>query len=310
MPHILFAAQPQSWDKYSRAIKRALDDAGIQDVKMSMDVAPDLVDYIIYSPNSGLTDFSTFPNLRAVLSLWAGVERIVGNPTLIVPLARMVDDGLREGMAEWVTGHVLRHHLGMDAHIINPSQVWDPTPPPLARDRTVAILGLGALGQACASALLGLNFKVTGWSRRKKNVPGLQCFSGPEGLREVLSTAEICVLLLPATPQTQNTLNAETLALLPKGACIINPGRGTLIDDNALLAALDRGHIGHATLDVFRTEPLPPAHAYWHHRKVTVTPHIASETRANTAADVIAANIIRAESGQPLLHLVDPTAGY
>ena len=115
---------------------------------------------------------------------------------------------------------------------------------------------------------------------------------------------------MPATPETENTLNAETLALLSPGAAILNPGRGQLIDDQALLEALNQGQIGHATLDVFRTEPLPPEHRYWSHPKVTVTPHIASETRANTASEVIAQNIKRGETGLPFLHLVDRRAGY
>ena len=108
-----------------------------------------------------------------MLSLWAGVERIVGNATLTQPLCRMVDTGLTEGMVEWVVGHTLRHHLGMDRHIVNPAHVWDPTCPPLARERPVAMLGMGALGTACARALTALNFPVTGWSRTAKDIPGI-----------------------------------------------------------------------------------------------------------------------------------------
>ena len=126
----------------------------------------------------------------------------------------------------------------------------------------------------------------------------------------MLSRAEILVLLLPLTAATENILSTETLALLPKGATLINPGRGALIDDAALLAALDSGQIGQATLDVFRTEPLPADHPYWHHPKVTVTPHIASATRPESAAEAIAENIRRSEAGETLLHLVDRSAGY
>jgi hypothetical protein len=152
--------------------------------------------------------------------------------------------------------------------------------PPLARDRTVAVLGLGVLGAACAQALASLNFRVLGWSRSPKSIDGVETAHGADGLDATLRQAAIVVLLLPDTPATENTLNARTLALLPKGAVIVNPGRGPLIDDDALLAALDSGQVGHATLDVFRTEPLPAEHPYWAHPKVTVTPHIASETRA------------------------------
>jgi glyoxylate/hydroxypyruvate reductase A len=218
----------------------------------------------------------------------------------------MVDPGLTEGMVEWVVGHTLRHHLGMDRHIVNPGQIWDQTCPPLARERPVTILGMGALGAACAAALRALNFPVTGWSRTPK--PGN--LHGEDGLKQALSTAQVLITLLPKTPETENLLNAARLALLPKGAVILNPGRGPLIDDDALLAALDAGHIGHATLDVFRVEPLPQDHPFWTHPRVTVTPHIAADTRALTASKVIAENIRRGEAGEPFLHLVDRARGY
>lgn len=310
MPTILFAAASERWETYAPHLRAALKAEGLGNASLATDCDPDLVDYIIYAPNSREQDFSVFPRLKAVLSLWAGVEGIVGNDTLKVPLARMVDDGLSEGMVEWVTGHVLRHHLGIDAHIHGQDGIWRPVAPPLARDRRVAILGLGALGSACATALAALNFNTSGWSRRPKSLPGVTTHHGPDGLRACLSTAEIVVLLLPDTPATENTLNARTLALLPHGAVILNPGRGPLIDDAALLAALDAGQIGHATLDTFRVEPLPETHPFWAHPKVTVTPHIASETRPRTASHSIARNIARAEFGLPLLHLVDRGAGY
>ncbi|MCG6901564.1 MAG: NAD(P)-binding domain-containing protein, partial [Rhodobacter sp.] len=188
--------------------------------------------------------------------------------------------------------------------------LWRPKAPPLARNRTVGILGLGELGSACARALTALNFNVIGYSRTPKAIPGVMCQSGPEGLQATLAVAEILVLLLPLTESTTNLLNAETLARMPRGAVIINPGRGPLIDDDALLGALDDGQIGHATLDVFHHEPLPQDHPFWAHPDVTVTPHIASETRTETATQVVVENIRRSEAGQPLLHLVDRTAGY
>jgi glyoxylate/hydroxypyruvate reductase A len=222
----------------------------------------------------------------------------------------MVSDGLSEGMVEWCMGHVLRHHLGMDRDICRTDAVWAPNVPPLARHRKVAVLGLGALGQAVASALVALNFPVRGWSRSAKKIAGVSCFHGDEGLSEALRGAESVVLLLPMTADTENVLNADRLSLLSQGGFVINPGRGPLIDDDALLAALDAGKIAHATLDVFRVEPLPQDHPFWAHPNVTVTPHIASDTRADSAAEVIAENIRRGEAGEPLLHLVDRSAGY
>ncbi|MBS4011420.1 MAG: glyoxylate/hydroxypyruvate reductase A [Roseovarius sp.] len=308
-PNILFAARPEQWDIYENPLISALSEAGVT-ANLALDLPPEEVDYMIYAPNSAVQDFTPYTRLKAVLNLWAGVENIVGNQTLKVPLARMVDHGLTQGMVEWVTGHVLRHHLGMDAHILGQDGVWRKTIPPLAEDRPVTVLGLGVLGQACAKALRGLGFPVTGWSRSPREVSDITCLSGDDGLIKALQSAEILVLLLPLTAETENLLNAERLALLPEGAMIVNPGRGPLIDDDALLAALDAGHVGHATLDVFRVEPLPPAHPYWAHPRVTVTPHIASETRAITAARVIIDNVRRGEAGEPFLHLVDRSKGY
>lgn len=307
--NVLYAGNPARWPEYEPLLRCALSEVGVT-AMVARDMAPETVDYILYAPNEPISDFAPFTRLKAVLSLWAGVETIVGNPTLRVPLTRMVDDGLRLGMVEWVTGHVLRYHLGMDAHILGQDGIWRKGAPPLAADRPVTILGLGALGTACAGMLARIGFPVTGWSRSPKDVPGIRCLSGEDGLQAALGDAQILVLLLPLTDETENVLNADRLAMLPRGARLLNPGRGPLIDDAALLAALDSGRIGHATLDVFRQEPLPPAHPYWAHPNVTVTPHIASDTRPSTASRQVAENIRRAEAGEPLLHLVDRGLGY
>jgi len=310
MLNVLFSAKPDQWDVYQAPLLAAFEQVGIS-VNLSRDHAPDTVDYIIFAPNGPVTDFTPYTKARAVMSLWAGVETVADNPTLTQPLTRMVDLGLTRGMVEWVTGHVLRHHLGMDAHIMGQDGVWrDSVVPPLASQRPVTILGLGALGTACGQALSNLGFPVTGWSRRRKNVPDIQCLHGASGCHTALSTASILILLLPQTTETTGIMSNKTLAQLPKGAVIINPGRGPLIDDAALLAALDSGHIDHATLDVFNTEPLPADHRFWGHPNVTVTPHIASVTRPRTASEAIAQNILRDQSGDPLIGLVDRTAGY
>ncbi|MTJ05422.1 MAG: glyoxylate/hydroxypyruvate reductase A [Sediminimonas qiaohouensis] len=307
--NVLFAANGALWNDYREPLRTALSDAGI-DAHLATDISAPEVDYIVYSPGSDVQDFTPFTRCKAVLNLWAGVENITGNDTLTMPLARMVDDGLTRGMVEWVTGHVLRHHLGLDAHILHQDGEWRHDPPPLATDRPVTILGLGALGRACGEALAQLGFPVTGWSRGPKDVPGLTCLHGGDGLSAALERAGILVLLLPHTHETANLMNDARLASLPRGSVILNPGRGALIDDDALLAALDAGHLGHATLDTFRTEPLPPEHPFWAHPQVTVTPHIASETRPASAARVIAENVRRGEAGEPLLHLVDRDRGY
>lgn len=309
MIHVLFAAKAARWCEYETPLKAALKELGIE-AHVDVDIAAELVDYIVYAPNSDVQDFSIFPKLKAVLNLWAGVESVAPNPTLKVPLARMVDHGLTQGMVEWVCGHVLRHHLGMDEHIVNPDRAWHPSAPPLAHQRPVTVLGLGELGAACASTLAMLGFPVSGWSRSPKTLQNVTCHHGDQGLKDALRDAQIVVLLLPDTPATENVLNHESLSWLAKGAMIINPGRGPLIEDEALLAALDNGQIGHATLDVFRVEPLPQDHLFWAHPNVTVTPHIASETRTWTASQCVAENVRRGEAGEPFLHLVDRSLGY
>ncbi len=309
-PVVLFAAGASRWPEWEGPLRKALAEADVEaDLRLS---APaDEVDFIIYAPGGDTPpDFTPFTRCKAVLSLWAGVERIVTNETLTQPLCRMVDPGLTQGMVEYVVGHTLRFHLGMDAVLAAQSGHWSPNVPPIAPERPVAMLGLGELGTACARALAGLGFPVLGWSRKPRKLKGIECHHGPEGLHAVLRRAQIVVTLLPATGGTENTLNAQTLALLPHGACIINPGRGTLIDDQALLDALASKRVARATLDVFRTEPLPVDHPYWAHPAVTVTPHIAADTRPSSAARVIVENIRRGVTGEPLLHVVDRKAGY
>jgi glyoxylate/hydroxypyruvate reductase A len=309
MINVLFAARPDSWEAYREALPAAFAARDLA-VDLRQDFPPEEVDYIVYAPNSRVQDFRPYTRAKAVLNLWAGVENVVHNTTLTIPLCRMVEDGLTEGMVEWVTGHVLRHHLGIDACLAQQDGRWRPAYPPLARDRRVVVLGLGELGSACARMLAALKFDVAGWSRTPRSLDGVDVFSGDAGLRAALTGADILVLLLPLTPATENLMTAERLSWLAPGAVLINPGRGALIDDTALLAALGSGQLSHATLDVFRTEPLPPDHAFWGHPKVTVTPHVASETRPRTASMTIAENVRRGEAGEPFLYVVDRARAY
>ena len=310
MINILFAAFTERWDQYQQPLRKELDLLGLK-YKLSEKLPPSEVDYIIYAPNSSIKDFSVFTNLKAVLNLWAGVEDVVNNKTLKVPLARMVDEGLTQGMKEWVLGHVMRYHLGIDLHIFGQDGKWrDWSTPPLASHRNVTILGLGVLGAECANALAKVGFKVRGWSLTQKSISNVICHHGFKGLEKSLFGSEIVVLLLPSTAATENIINTKTISYLSKNAVLINPGRGTLIDETALLKSLDDGKLAHATLDVFRQEPLPADHLFWQHPKITVTPHIASETRPKTASQVIAININRFEKGRPLLNQVNFEAGY
>lgn len=309
MINVLFAADPEKFPKYEPALKEGFRNYDL-DVNLSLSHPLHDVDYVVYAPNSSLQDFTPLTKCKAVLNLWAGVEAVVGNTTLTMPLARMVDPGMTRGMVEWVLGHVMRYHLDTDRNVLDQSGNWSPHVPPLAEQRHISVLGLGELGASVAQTLAGLGFNVTGWSKSQKTLEGVDCLCGDDGLTAALHNAEIVVLLLPYTAETENIINDRTLSQTRHGVKIINPGRGQLIDDTALLSALSSGRVAHATLDVFRVEPLPADDPYWAHPNVTVTPHIASETRATTASLVIAENIFRSETGQPLLHLVNRTAGY
>ena len=310
-PRALFSAPAEHWPLWRPHLLAAFAETGL-DVALTDDPSGEWTfDYLIYAPGGPVSDFSAFTRLKAVLSLWAGVERIVDTVPRELPLCRMVDTGLSRGMAEYVAAHVLRYHVGLDTHVLGQDGVWrNGVVPPLAPERTVGVLGLGEIGRAVATTLALLGFDVRGWSRRPREVPGIATFAGEDGLDAVLAAADILVTLLPATPGTANLLDAARLARLPAGARLVNPGRGSLIDDAALLDALDSGRVAHATLDVFRTEPLPADHPFWSHPRVTVTPHVAAETRPETASLAVAENIRRGESGAPFLHRVDRTAGY
>lgn len=304
---VLFAAPAALWDRWAPALR-----AACPEMELVRDGDPAGFDALIHAPGypeSGQQlDFRPFTRARLVQSLWAGVEQVVDNPTLTQPLCRMVDPGLAQGMAEWCLGWTMRFHLGMDRY--PQDGVWrHAVVPPLASGRRVTILGMGELGQAVAAMLRGVGFDVTGWSASGRAVAGVRML-GAAALGQALDRAEVLISLLPDTPQTRGLLDARRLAMLPRGAVLLNPGRGTVLDDEALLAELNTGRLGHAVLDVFRTEPLPLTHPFWRHQRVTVTPHIAAETRPATAAPVVAENLRRAMDGRPLLHLVDRAKGY
>lgn len=311
MTKILYGGDPLDRQEWCDALRQACPQA---EIYAEPEAAPlDEIDILLYEPTGPITDFAPFTKLAAIQSLWAGVEVILAQDSLPaeIPLLRMVEPGLRKGMSEYILGHVMRLHLGMDAHKLAQSQSrWEHRPPSLAREKRVGILGLGELGQDAARVLKAVGFEVLGWSRSRKEVAGVESYVGESELSDFLRQSEILVILLPLTPHTDKIINAERLQLLPAGAAIINAGRGPLIDDEALLSALASGHIGNATLDVFATEPLPAAHPFWTHPHITVTPHIASVTRRETAAEVVAKQIERFESGKSFLYSVDRSRGY
>ena len=309
---VLLCSRSESADEWAKAF--AVLDA------FDLRVWPDTgdlseIDYaIVAHPNEGV--LAQCPNLKAIHSLWAGVEHLTGDPTLPahVPVIRMIDPGLTQGMVEYVFGHVMHYHLL--THLFQAQQAkgdWAPVDPPLAADRTIGMLGLGVLGGEIAQRLSAFGFNMLGWSRSRKDLAGVTCLHGDEGLMDLLAKSSILINLLPNTPATTRLLNAQTLAQLPEGACIVNAGRGQLIDDDALLAALDSGQIGGASLDVFWEEPLPGDHPFWTHDKVLVTPHIASVTRISTGAETVVKNLTHLIGGGSIAEIdgvMDPGVGY
>lgn len=293
-------------------LERAIAASG-RDLRLVPDAAPADVDYLVYNIDGGVTDFSPYTRLRAIMNTWAGVEAIVGKIhwPAHVPFVRMVEPGMTEGMSEYFVGHTMRYLLDIDrAQAQSAAGVWKKWSPPLARHTRVGILGLGELGTETGRKLAALGFQVHGWSRSPKDLPDITCHHGAEGLDAVLGTAQILIMILPLTDATRHILNARTIGLMPEGAVVINAGRGPLIDDDALLAALADGHLRHATLDVFAVEPLPEDHGFWRNPKVTITPHIAAETRFDTGCIAIIEQIGRDMDGLAVQHVVDPARGY
>ena len=258
------------------------------------------------------SELARYPNLKAILSLGAGIEWLIADPTVPdVPIARMVDPSLTRTMREYVLLAVLRHHREFDRfERAQRERAWAYSFPPQAAERRVGIMGLGELGAAVAHELVRHGFTVSGWSRAAKALPGVTDYVGRSELHAFLHKTDMLVCLLPLTADTRGILDAETLATLPHGAYVINAARGAHLVEADLLAALDSGHLGGATLDVFQTEPLPPESPLWSHPKVLVTPHVASYCLPATAADGVVENIRRAQAGQPLRHQVDRTRGY
>jgi glyoxylate/hydroxypyruvate reductase A len=228
-----------------------------------------------------------------------------------VPLARLIDPGMVAAMSETVLARVLDWHRQLYRYRAQQSaHAWTPLRQYLAMDRTVGILGLGALGADAAAKLNALGFRVCGWRRREKAVPGVEYFHGTQGLEAMLRETEALVCLLPLTAETRGILNAHTLGLLRERGCVINVGRGGHMVERDVIEALDTGRLAHAYLDVFETEPLPAEHPFWRHPKVSVTPHIAALTEPRTALAMLVSNLERFARGEQPEALVDAGAGY
>lgn len=276
-------------------------------------VDPAAVHYVlVWEPPPGR--LAALPNLRLICSSGAGVDHILADPALPrhLPILRMGGDEARQRMGEYVALACLS--LLRDMKRIVTAQAarrWDNFDPDRTAEETrVGIMGLGAMGTRAAAMLRGLGFAVSGWTRTPREVPGVVCHAGPEGLDRFLRGADILVNLLPDTPATRGIIDADLLARLPRGAGLVNAGRGPQLVVADLLAALDRGHLCGAILDVFAEEPLPAASPLWDHPKVIVSAHVASNASRRSRARYVAEAIATFERGEAVPNLYDPARGY
>ncbi|MEY9594636.1 glyoxylate/hydroxypyruvate reductase A [Bradyrhizobium yuanmingense] len=255
---------------------------------------------------------TTFPKLELVFSVGAGVDQFDTSkvPTHI-PLVRMLEPGIAETMVEYVTMAVLALHRDLlDLISQQRQQVWREIRITPARRRHVGVMGLGQLGQAVLERLKTFGFPLLGWNRSPREIEGVTCYAGADALPEFLAQADILVCLLPLTDQTRGILNAELFARLPRGAGLVNVGRGPHLVEADLLAALDSGALSGAVLDVTDPEPLPVGHPFWSHPRILLTPHNASMTTPDTAVDFVLDVIARHRRGEELPGLVDRRRGY
>jgi glyoxylate/hydroxypyruvate reductase A len=303
---------PKGWEQRFRAL------APQHDLRIWPDETGDPADTryaCVWKPPPGL--LAGFPNLKAIFSLGAGADDLMADPKLPdVPVVRIVDSDLTMRMTEYVVLHVLMYHRRQRLYDAQQRErVWFEHSQPAASDVVVGIMGLGVLGSSAAFMLHRIGFKIIGWSRTRKALPGIETFYGEFGLDPFLRRTEILVCLLPATPATNGILNLGRLRKLRtsgalKGAYLINAGRGSLQVDADILTALEEGSLAGATLDVFPTEPLPAESPLWKHPKVTITPHNAAQAVPQTLAMSVLQQIDRIEIGMPPTNTVDRVTGY
>ena len=272
--------------------------------------APPADHAIVWAPPQQFIDEQ--PGLQTLFNIGAGVDALLQlrlPPSLKV--VRLDDAGMSVQMAEYVCHAVIRHFREFDAYDTDTQAgKWSFRKPRSRADFAVGVMGLGVLGERVAKALQVFEFPVNGYSRSPKEVAGVRCFSGAQALPDFLAASRVLVNLMPLTPETENILNHATLSQLPQGGYVINVARGKHLVEDDLIALIDSGHLAGATLDVFRTEPLPAAHPFWQHPKITVTPHTSARTLREESIAQIVGKIRTLGRGEPIQGLVDTVRGY
>ncbi|BFG80219.1 glyoxylate/hydroxypyruvate reductase A [Paraburkholderia terrae] len=271
---------------------------------------PAAIRYLLAWQPDGLA--VTLPNLEVVFSIGAGVDQLdLSRIPADLPVVRMIEPGLVHGMVEYVTEAVLAIHRDLfDYAMQQRARVWQPIQLHPAASRRVGVLGLGMLGTAVLERLRLFGFPCAGWSRSPREVEGVECFSGDATLAAFLARTDVLICLLPLTDATRGFLDQRIFGALPKGASIVQVGRGPQLVIGDLLDALDRGQIHSAVIDVTDPEPLPVDHPLWTQPRVRITPHIASATCAVTAVDAVLENVRRHRAGEPMIGQIDRARGY
>jgi len=256
--------------------------------------------------------FDEQPQLKGIFNIGAGVDALLKlrlPPQAVV--VRLEDAGMAVQMAEYVCQAVIRHFRDLEAYATDMrAGHWTYYKPRQRSDFPVGVMGFGVLGARVAQALAHFEFPVNGWSRTPKAIDGVRTFSGAEGMNDFLAASRVLVNLLPLTPETENILNRATLSRLQAGGYVINVARGAHLVDGDLIALLDSGHLAGATLDVFRTEPLPADHPFWSHPRITLTPHTSARTLRDESITQMVGKIVALERGEAIAGIVDPVRGY
>ena len=285
--------------------------------KVNIEVYPDIKDYdkisFVLCWKADKDILSSFSNLKVVQSVGASIDHVLNHQTLKedVVLCRMVDEKLSTDMFEYVLAGIMTHIKRFDEFAqFKKGELWHPIPYKTIDEVSIGILGLGKIGAYVASKLAGLGFTVKGWSRSQKDIAKVECFHGSNGLQRTLQSTDILINILPFTKQTEDILNAENLSRLNQDAYLINVGRGEHLVETDLLDLLERKHLSGALLDVFRTEPLPKDHPFWHHEKIKISPHIAAITNVASALELVVKNYQNFQKGIELLNVVDVGNGY
>ena len=280
------------------------------DISVWQPGAPQADYAVVWAPPQQFLDEQ--PDLRALFNIGAGVDALL---RLRIPpgcrVVRIDDGGMAVQMAEYVCHAVVRHFRELDAYEADMRVGrWGFRRPRARAEFPVGVMGLGVLGERVARALAHFDFPVNGWSRSARALDGIRTFSGSAGFDDFLGASRVLVNLLPLTPETQDIINRDTLARLQPGGYVVNVARGAHLVEDDLLAAIASGHIAGATLDVFRTEPLPVGHPFWTHPKITATPHTSARTLRDESIAQIAGKIAALERGEAIAGVVDPAYGY